>query len=196
MVNKILVNKILRYLKTTPSKELMFRKTNKKAIEAYTDSDWARSVVDRKSTSNYCTFVRGNLLTWRSKKQSVVARALLRPDTELWVWKYVRKSRSKKFCLIFIRSVRHQWSYSMIIKLPLASLTTQFNMIEPNILRLIGISSKKDLTVGAYAFRTFLQANRLLMFSPRGFSYQTSTFELESWESLIFTSQIERECWS
>ncbi|KAA0041351.1 Cysteine-rich RLK (receptor-like protein kinase) 8 [Cucumis melo var. makuwa] len=59
------VKRILRYLKTTPDKGLMFRKTNKKAIEAYTDSDWAGSVVDRKSTSSYCTFVWGNLVTWR-----------------------------------------------------------------------------------------------------------------------------------
>ncbi|XP_019051980.1 PREDICTED: uncharacterized protein LOC109114180 [Nelumbo nucifera] len=29
----------------------------------------------RKSTSGYCTFVGGNLVTWRSKKQNVVARS-------------------------------------------------------------------------------------------------------------------------
>ncbi|KAA0054163.1 Cysteine-rich RLK (RECEPTOR-like protein kinase) 8 [Cucumis melo var. makuwa] len=69
------VKRILRYLKTTPGKGLMFRKTNKKTIEAYTDSDWAGSVVDRKSTSGYCTFVWGNLVTWRSKKQNVVSRS-------------------------------------------------------------------------------------------------------------------------
>ncbi|TYK26078.1 Retrovirus-related Pol polyprotein from transposon TNT 1-94 [Cucumis melo var. makuwa] len=69
------VNKILRYLKNTPGKGLMFRKTNRKTIEAYTDSNWAGSVIDRKSTSGYCTFVWGNLVTWRSKKQSVVARS-------------------------------------------------------------------------------------------------------------------------
>ncbi|KAL0539594.1 hypothetical protein IC582_023810 [Cucumis melo] len=49
------VNKILRYLKNTTGKGLIFRKTNRKTIEAYTDSDWAGSV--------------------RSKKQSVVARS-------------------------------------------------------------------------------------------------------------------------
>ena len=53
----------------------MFRKFDRKCIEAYTDSDWAVLVVDRKSTSGYCTFVWGNLVTWRSKKQSVVARS-------------------------------------------------------------------------------------------------------------------------
>ena len=51
------VNRILRYLKTIPCKELMFRKTNRKTIEASTDSDCAESVIDRKSTSGYCTFV-------------------------------------------------------------------------------------------------------------------------------------------
>ncbi|TYK01384.1 Cysteine-rich RLK (RECEPTOR-like protein kinase) 8 [Cucumis melo var. makuwa] len=69
------IKRILRYLKTTPGKGLMFRKTDKKTIEEYIDSDWARSVVDRKSTFGYCTFVWGNLVTWRSKKQSVVARS-------------------------------------------------------------------------------------------------------------------------
>ncbi|KAL0553890.1 hypothetical protein IC582_007794 [Cucumis melo] len=69
------VKRILRYLKTTPGKGLMFRKTDKKTIETYTDSDWAGSVVDRKSTSDYCTFVWGNFVTWRSKKQNVVARS-------------------------------------------------------------------------------------------------------------------------
>ncbi|KAL0560267.1 hypothetical protein IC582_000667 [Cucumis melo] len=69
------VNRIRRYLKNTPGKWLMFRKTNRKTIEACTNSDWAGSVIDRKSTSGYCTFVWGNLVTWRSKKQSVVARS-------------------------------------------------------------------------------------------------------------------------
>ena len=48
------VIRIMRYLKTTSGKGLMFRKTNKRCIEAYTDSNWAGS-VDRKSTSVYCT---------------------------------------------------------------------------------------------------------------------------------------------
>ncbi|KAH9678583.1 retrovirus-related pol polyprotein from transposon RE1 [Citrus sinensis] len=44
-------------------------------IEVYTDADWAGSVSDRRSTSGYFTFVGGNLVTWRSKKQHVVARS-------------------------------------------------------------------------------------------------------------------------
>lgn len=39
------------------------------------DPDWAGSISDRRSTSTYCTFVGGNLVTQRSKKQNVVARS-------------------------------------------------------------------------------------------------------------------------
>lgn len=44
-------------------------------MELFTDADWAGDQDDRKSTSGYCTFAWGNLVTWRSKKQSVVARS-------------------------------------------------------------------------------------------------------------------------
>ncbi|RVW31843.1 Retrovirus-related Pol polyprotein from transposon RE2 [Vitis vinifera] len=36
-------------------------------------ADWAENISDRKSTSGYFTFVGVNLVTWRSKKQKVVA---------------------------------------------------------------------------------------------------------------------------
>jgi len=51
-------------------------------IEVFTDADWARSNMDRKSTSGYCTFVGGNLVTCKSKKQSVVARS--NAEAEFW----------------------------------------------------------------------------------------------------------------
>ncbi|XP_038896655.1 uncharacterized mitochondrial protein AtMg00810-like [Benincasa hispida] len=57
------VERILRYLKTTSGKGLMFRRTGKRCIEAYTDSDWESSIVDRKLMFRYYTFVRSNLIT-------------------------------------------------------------------------------------------------------------------------------------
>jgi len=53
----------------------MFSKNAHLKIEGYTDADWAGNILDRKSTSGYFTFVGGNLVTWRSKKQKVVARS-------------------------------------------------------------------------------------------------------------------------
>ena len=69
------VTRILRYLKMTPGKGLFFQRTTKKEIEIFSDADWAGSVTDRRSTSGYCSFVWGNLVTWLSKKQLVVARS-------------------------------------------------------------------------------------------------------------------------
>ena len=67
------VVRILRYLKSSPGRGLMFTKNQHLHIDGYTDADWAGNITDRKSTSGYFTFVGGNLVTWRSKKQKVVA---------------------------------------------------------------------------------------------------------------------------
>jgi len=37
----------------------------------YSDLGYAGDMGDRKSTTDYCTFIGGNLVTWRSKKQEV-----------------------------------------------------------------------------------------------------------------------------
>ncbi|KAH9649579.1 protein kinase domain-containing protein [Citrus sinensis] len=69
------VFRILKYLMASPGKGNLFSKNNHLRFEAYTDADWTGSFVDRKSISGYCTFVGGNLVTWRSKEQSVVPRS-------------------------------------------------------------------------------------------------------------------------
>ena len=62
--------KVLHYLKGNPRKEILFKKNDTLALEAYTNTDYAGSIADRRSTTGYCTFLGGNLVTWRSKKQS------------------------------------------------------------------------------------------------------------------------------
>ncbi|XP_073220339.1 secreted RxLR effector protein 161-like [Cicer arietinum] len=69
------VYRILRYLKSNPGKGLCFKKTNDREVSIFTDVDWAGSIIERKSTTGYCAYVWGNLVTWRSKKQGVVARS-------------------------------------------------------------------------------------------------------------------------
>ncbi|KAK3006500.1 hypothetical protein RJ639_017039 [Escallonia herrerae] len=70
------VLRILRYLKSAPGQGILFTKNeDHQSVDVYTDADWAGAVDDRHSTSGYFTFVGGNLVTWRSKKQNVVARS-------------------------------------------------------------------------------------------------------------------------
>ncbi|KAK8928682.1 hypothetical protein KSP39_PZI017093 [Platanthera zijinensis] len=70
------VERILRYLKTAPGQGLVY-KTSSSAptLVAYSDVDYACSLDDRRSTSGLCTYLGGHLITWRSKKQAVVARS-------------------------------------------------------------------------------------------------------------------------
>ena len=50
------------------------KNNNSNEICDYSNVDWAES-FDRRSTTGFCTFVGGNLVTWKSKKQNVVARS-------------------------------------------------------------------------------------------------------------------------
>jgi len=65
--------RVLTYLKSSPGRGILFSKNDHLNIIGYTDADWARDLTDKKSTSGYFTFVGGNLVTWKSKKQNIVA---------------------------------------------------------------------------------------------------------------------------
>ena len=67
--------RLLRYLKSTPGKGILYKNHGTLNLECYTDADYAGALTDRRSTSGYCTLLGGNLVTWRSKKQSVVSRS-------------------------------------------------------------------------------------------------------------------------
>ncbi|WMV36768.1 hypothetical protein MTR67_030153 [Solanum verrucosum] len=66
---------ILQYIKSVSSKGLLFEDQGYKHIIGYTDVNWAGSPLDRRITFEYCVLVEGNLVSWKSKKQSVVARS-------------------------------------------------------------------------------------------------------------------------
>ena len=67
------VMRILRYLKGISSTCIYFGKNDHLDILAYTDADWVGDRGGKKSTCRYFTLVGGNLITWRSKKQKVIA---------------------------------------------------------------------------------------------------------------------------
>ncbi|MCH79675.1 retrovirus-related Pol polyprotein from transposon TNT 1-94, partial [Trifolium medium] len=72
------VKRILGYLLHTSHHGLLLQPSatvSKFSIRAYSDSDWASDMDDRRSTSGSCIFFGPNLVSWSAKKQSLVARS-------------------------------------------------------------------------------------------------------------------------
>ncbi|GJT90672.1 hypothetical protein Tco_1079517 [Tanacetum coccineum] len=61
-----------RYLKGTPNLGLWYPKGSGFDLKAYSDSDYARCNLDRKSTSRGCQILGGKLVCWNINKQSSV----------------------------------------------------------------------------------------------------------------------------
>jgi hypothetical protein len=79
------IYQIMRYLKGTSSKGSWFRANQHLNLEEHNDADWASSWDDRRSTSEYCVFVGGNLVSWRSKMQAVVSLSIAEAEIEQWL---------------------------------------------------------------------------------------------------------------
>lgn len=65
--------RILRYIKGTKSHGIMYESENDCRLTGYTDSDWAGSIDDRRSTSGYVFQLGSKSISWSSKKQATVA---------------------------------------------------------------------------------------------------------------------------
>nr|GEV20624.1 uncharacterized mitochondrial protein AtMg00810-like [Tanacetum cinerariifolium] len=69
------VKRIFRYLQGQPKLGLWYHKDSPFDLEAYTDSDYVGASLDRKSTTGGCHFLRRRLISWKCKKQTVVANS-------------------------------------------------------------------------------------------------------------------------
>lgn len=73
MENDISMQHRQKYPHKSLSKDILSKKINNLDIEGFVDGDWVGDVNDSKSTSGYCCFIGGNLVSQKSKKQSSVA---------------------------------------------------------------------------------------------------------------------------
>ncbi|GJS74300.1 hypothetical protein Tco_0707141 [Tanacetum coccineum] len=69
------IKRIFRYLKGQPKLAIWYLKDSSFDLVAYTDSDYARASLDRKSTTGGCQFLGCRLISWQCKKQTVVANS-------------------------------------------------------------------------------------------------------------------------
>nr|GEV43342.1 ribonuclease H-like domain-containing protein [Tanacetum cinerariifolium] len=65
-----------KYLKLAPGFGVQFVKRQSGFdIKAFSDSDWAKCLITRRSVSGYCVFVNGCLVSWKSKKQVTLSKS-------------------------------------------------------------------------------------------------------------------------
>ena len=72
-IHWIAVKHILRYLKGTQDYGLRYTSGGGVLLHGFSDSDWAGSVQDRKSTSGLCFSMGSAMVSWSSRKQGSVA---------------------------------------------------------------------------------------------------------------------------
>nr|GEV09394.1 retrovirus-related Pol polyprotein from transposon TNT 1-94 [Tanacetum cinerariifolium] len=141
------VKRIFKYLKGQRKLGLWYHKDSPFNLEAYTDSDYASSSLDRKSTTGGCQFLRSRLISWQCKKKTIVANS----TTEA---KYVATSNCCRqaytyYCQLKVNAAKHK----LII-------TVDINAVE-DVHNLVAFLSKPTESEGFEQIIDFLNANHI-----------------------------------
>ncbi|GKA39564.1 hypothetical protein Tco_0732115 [Tanacetum coccineum] len=74
------VRRIFKYLKGKPHLGLWYPRESPFDLEAFSDSDYGGSNLDRKSTTGGCQFLGQRLISWQCKKQTIVATSTTKAE--------------------------------------------------------------------------------------------------------------------
>jgi hypothetical protein len=72
-VHLVAAKHVMRYLRGTLDYGLSYDGDHDFRLSGYTDSDWDRSVSDRKITSGCCFSLGSSMISWQSRKQSIIS---------------------------------------------------------------------------------------------------------------------------
>nr|GFB03061.1 uncharacterized mitochondrial protein AtMg00810-like [Tanacetum cinerariifolium] len=75
------VKRTFRYLKGKPHLGLWFHRDSSFNLVAYSDSDYARASLDKKSTTGGCQFLGCRFISWQYKKHTVVSTSLTEAES-------------------------------------------------------------------------------------------------------------------
>ncbi|GJR35129.1 ribonuclease H-like domain-containing protein [Tanacetum coccineum] len=69
----------------SPGCGVQVNKTENFGVKVYTDSDWARCPITKKSVSGFCVFLGDSLISWKRKKQATYPDFLLKLNIDAWL---------------------------------------------------------------------------------------------------------------
>ncbi|BFG20903.1 hypothetical protein CerSpe_071770 [Prunus speciosa] len=118
------VRRIIRYILGTPTRGLFFPSDSSLQLQAYSDADWAGCPDTRKSTTGWCMFLGGALISWKCKKQDNVSKS----STEA---KYRAMSAACSE-IIWLRGLLTELSFSPVHPTPLHADNTSAIQIAAN----------------------------------------------------------------
>lgn len=81
----VATHKVLHCLKNAPSQGILMSTTSPIQLIGYSNSDWASCLNTCKSLTSFCVFLGYSLISWRSKKQTIVPSPLPRLSTKQWL---------------------------------------------------------------------------------------------------------------
>ncbi|KAL6351298.1 hypothetical protein AAG906_035090 [Vitis piasezkii] len=66
---------LLHYVKQTIHFSFLLRRQSNPMLRGFSDTDWGGDLDDRKCTTTYIIFLGNNPISWRTRKQKVMARS-------------------------------------------------------------------------------------------------------------------------
>ena len=185
--------RVLRYLQGTMDYGIMYKFGGYLNLIGYSDSYWAGSIDDMKSTSSYTFLFGSNICSWLSEKQSAVAQSTAEAEyvsaskatsQAIWLRRIFEdigeKQKKGLFCIV----IKNQQ-----LQLPRIQSAMKDQCIFPSSI----ILSEKHKRKAKFSYIIVRQENNLLASSPKHFVEKNfAIFE----NALELSSKcIKGECW-
>lgn len=105
---------ILKYIKGSPGHGLFYSSTSDGILKAFSDADWATCLDGIRSIDRFSIFYGSSLISWKSKKQSVVSRSSSEAEYKALVLKF---NGYFIFSRIYIHLIPQLFLFTVIISL-------------------------------------------------------------------------------